>query len=63
VGQLIKGGGFGLVGDLVLGVVGALIGGWLFNVLGISARGLIGALITATVAAVALIAVVRAIKR
>jgi len=49
------GGGSGLVGDLVIGVIGALIGGWLFGVLGISASGLIGSLTTATIAAVVLL--------
>jgi uncharacterized membrane protein YeaQ/YmgE (transglycosylase-associated protein family) len=38
-GQIMKGSGFGLVGDLILGVVGAFIGGWLFSLLGLSARG------------------------
>ena len=36
-GTLMKGGGFGLVGDLVVGVIGAVFGGWLFGQLGISA--------------------------
>jgi uncharacterized membrane protein YeaQ/YmgE (transglycosylase-associated protein family) len=59
----MRGGGFGLVGDLVVGVVGAFVGGWLFNVLGISAGGIIGSLITAFVGAVALLYVIRLIKR
>ena len=42
-GQIMKGGGFGLVGDLVVGVIGALLGGWLFGLAGIGAGGLIGA--------------------
>jgi uncharacterized membrane protein YeaQ/YmgE (transglycosylase-associated protein family) len=62
-GQLMKGGGFGLVGDPIVGVIGALLGGWLFGVLGISAGGLIGSLITATVGAVVLIFLLRLIKR
>ena len=62
-GQLMGGGGFGLLGDLILGVIGALIGGYLFGLLGISAGGLIGALITATVGAMVLIALRRFIKR
>ena len=53
----------GLIGDLIIGVIGAFIGGWLFGVLGISAGGLIGSLITATVGAVVLIFLLRAIKR
>ncbi len=61
-GQIMKGGGFGLVGDLVVGVIGALIGGFLFGVLGISAGGLLGSLITATVGAVVLIWLLRLVK-
>jgi uncharacterized membrane protein YeaQ/YmgE (transglycosylase-associated protein family) len=62
-GQVMKGGGYGIVGDLIIGVIGALLGGFLFRLLGISAGGLIGSLITATVGAIALIALLRAIKR
>ncbi len=62
-GQVMKGGGFGLVGDLIVGVIGALLGGFLFGLLGISAAGLLGRLVTATVGAVVLIALLRAIKR
>ena len=62
-GQFVKGGGFGLVGDLVVGVIGALLGGFLFQLLGITAGGLLGALATATVGAVVLLVVVRALKR
>lgn len=62
-GHLMKGGGFGVVGDIVVGVIGAILGGFLFGLLGLSATGLLGSLITATVGAVALIAILRAIKR
>ena len=48
----MKGGGFGIVGDVVLGVVGALLGGFLFSLLGVWAGGgLIGSLIVATIGA------------
>ena len=62
-GQVMKGGGFGVVGDMIVGVIGALLGGWLFGMLGISAGGLIGSLITAFVGAVILIFLLRMIKR
>ena len=63
-GQLMKGGGFGVVGDIVVGIVGALIGGLLFSSLGISAGGgLLGAIIVATIGAVVLIVLLRLIKR
>ncbi|PZO30117.1 MAG: GlsB/YeaQ/YmgE family stress response membrane protein, partial [Betaproteobacteria bacterium] len=35
-GKLVRGGGFGLIGDLVVGVIGAFVGGFLFNSLGVS---------------------------
>src|SRR5215469_18765925 len=38
-GQIMRGGGFGLVGNIVVGVIGALIGGWLFGLLGIAVGG------------------------
>jgi uncharacterized membrane protein YeaQ/YmgE (transglycosylase-associated protein family) len=62
-GQLMKGGGYGLIGDLVIGVIGAFLGGWVFGMLGIVAGGLIGNLITATIGAVLLLFLVRLIKR
>jgi uncharacterized membrane protein YeaQ/YmgE (transglycosylase-associated protein family) len=62
-GQVMKGGGFGVIGDMIVGVIGAFLGGWLFGMLGISAGGLIGSLITAFVGAVILIFLLRMIKR
>jgi uncharacterized membrane protein YeaQ/YmgE (transglycosylase-associated protein family) len=62
-GQLMKGGGFGLVGDLIVGVIGALLGGWVFSMLGIAAWGLLGQLIVATAGAVLLLFLIRLIKR
>jgi len=62
-GHLMKGGGYGLIGDLVLGVIGAVIGGWLFGALGMHAGGLIGSLVTATVGAVVLVFLIRLIKK
>lgn len=61
-GQIMKSPGT-LVSDLIVGVIGALLGGALFGMLGISAGGLIGALVTATVGAIALLAILRAIRR
>jgi uncharacterized membrane protein YeaQ/YmgE (transglycosylase-associated protein family) len=63
-GTLVKGGGFGLVGDLIVGVVGAFIGGFLFSTFGVSAGGgLIGSIVVATIGAVVLLFLVRLIKR
>jgi len=63
-GQLMKGGGFGIVGDIVVGVIGALLGGFLFSTFGVSAGGgLIGSLIVATIGACVLLFLLRLIKR
>ena len=62
-GQIMKGGGFGLVGDLIVGVIGALVGGFLFGLFGLSADGRLGSLVTSTVGAIALIALLRVINR
>lgn len=63
-GKVMRGGGFGLVGDMIVGVIGALLGGWLFGKMGIGAGGgLIGAIITAFVGAVILLLLLRLIKR
>lgn len=62
--QLVRGGGFGLVGDLVVGVIGAFIAGYLFPRLGISlGSGIIGEIIAATIGAVILLFILRAVKR
>jgi uncharacterized membrane protein YeaQ/YmgE (transglycosylase-associated protein family) len=62
-GKIMKGGGFGLIGDLIVGVIGALLGGFLFGLLGITAAGLLGSLITATIGAIVLILLLRLIPR
>ena len=62
-GKLMKGSGFGLVGDLVVGVIGAFVGGWLFGVLGITAGGTLGRLVTAVVGALVLLYLVRLFKK
>jgi uncharacterized membrane protein YeaQ/YmgE (transglycosylase-associated protein family) len=61
--QIMKGGGSGLVTDLIVGVIGSMVGGFLFGLLGLSADGAIGSLVTATVGAIVLIASLRAINR
>jgi uncharacterized membrane protein YeaQ/YmgE (transglycosylase-associated protein family) len=62
-GVLVKGGGFGVLGDLVVGVIGAFLGGWLFSTLGASVGGgLLGSLMVATIGAVVLLFSVRLVK-
>jgi len=62
-GRIMKGGGYGVVMDIVLGIVGAVVGGWLLGLLGVQAGGLIGTIIVAIIGAVVLIWLSRMIKR
>ena len=63
-GKLVRGGGFGLIGNIVIGIVGAVAGGWLSGVLGISiGSGFIASVVTAAIGAVILLVIVSAIKR
>jgi uncharacterized membrane protein YeaQ/YmgE (transglycosylase-associated protein family) len=62
-GKIMKGSGYGLVGDLVVGVVGAFVGVWLFGLLGISAGGILGLLVASVVGALLLLFVVRLVRR
>lgn len=54
---------YGLIGDIILGVLGAIAGGWLLGLLGLGASGLIGSFVTAFIGAVVLIWIVRKIKK
>lgn len=58
-GKVMKGNSFGLLGNLIVGVIGALIGGFLFGQLGVSTNGLFGELLSATVGAIILLWILR----
>jgi uncharacterized membrane protein YeaQ/YmgE (transglycosylase-associated protein family) len=62
-GKIMKGGGYGVVVDIILGIVGAVVGGWLLRALGIQAGGLIGTIIVAIIGAVFLIWLTRLLKK
>jgi uncharacterized membrane protein YeaQ/YmgE (transglycosylase-associated protein family) len=63
-GLVMKGGGYGIIVDLLLGIVGGWLGGWLFGRLGIwPAGGMIGSIIVAFVGAVILVGITRILKR
>ncbi len=63
-GLIVKGGGFGLVGNIVVGIIGAVLAGWLLPRLGFAlGGGLVGAVVHATIGAVILLLVVRVLKR
>jgi uncharacterized membrane protein YeaQ/YmgE (transglycosylase-associated protein family) len=62
-GRLVQGRGFGLIGNIIVGVIGALVGGYLFSLFGLPAgQGFLGSLITATVGSVAFLLVLNLIK-
>lgn len=62
-GKIMKGGGFGLLGNIIIGIIGAFIGGWVFGLLGITAGGIIGSIVMATIGAVLLLYIVKLIKK
>ncbi len=62
-GKIMKGKGFSILSNIIIGIVGAVIGGYVFGMLGISAGGMIGSLVTATAGAVILLFVVRLFKK
>ncbi|VVE24295.1 membrane protein [Pandoraea eparura] len=62
--SLVVGGGFGILGDMVVGVIGAFVGGWLLRHLGIAlGYGTLGRIITATIGAIVLLALLRLVRR
>jgi uncharacterized membrane protein YeaQ/YmgE (transglycosylase-associated protein family) len=61
-GELVRGKGFGCLGNILLGLIGAVVGGWLFEQLHIAAFGFIGGLAAATVGAVLVVALARALS-
>jgi uncharacterized membrane protein YeaQ/YmgE (transglycosylase-associated protein family) len=63
-GKVMKGGGYGVLVDIILGILGGILGGWLFGMLGIwQGGGVIASLIVAFIGAVILVAITRALKR
>jgi uncharacterized membrane protein YeaQ/YmgE (transglycosylase-associated protein family) len=63
-GKVMKGGGYGIVVDIILGMLGAVLGGWIFGLLGIGiGGGLIGSILVAFVGAVILIWITRLLKK
>ena len=62
-GKIMKGAGFGLVGDLIVGVIGSFIGVWVFGLLGIVSGGILGLLIASVVGALLLLYIIRLAKR
>lgn len=63
-GMVVKGMGFGLIGNIIVGVIGSFIGGWLFAQFGVGiGGGIIGSIIASTVGAIVLLLVIKVIKK
>ena len=62
-GKVMKGGGYGVLMDIILGIAGAILGGWVFGIIGIHAGGLIGSIVVAFIGAVILVWIIRQIKK
>jgi uncharacterized membrane protein YeaQ/YmgE (transglycosylase-associated protein family) len=62
-GVIMKGGGFGVIGNIIVGILGALLGGWVLPKIGITFGGEFGGFITAVIGAVILLFIVRLIKK
>ncbi len=62
-GLLMRGSGFGIIADIIIGLIGAVIGRWLFGALGVVPMGTVGYLLMSVIGAVILVAVAHAISR
>ena len=54
-GKIMKGGGFGILINLLLGIAGGVLGGWLFSLFGLGSKGLIGSLVISVIGAVVIL--------
>ena len=61
-GKIMRGRGYGVLMDLLLGIVGSILGGMVFGLLGLNSSGIVGQLVVATAGAVLLIYIVRRLR-
>ena len=61
-GKIMRGRGYGVLMDLLLGIVGSMLGGAVFGLLGLYSSGIVGQLVVATVGAILLIYIVRRLR-
>jgi uncharacterized membrane protein YeaQ/YmgE (transglycosylase-associated protein family) len=63
--SLVMGGGFGIIGDIIVGILGAFVGAWVFGALGVASPfgGLAGTIFVAFIGAVLLLFLVRLVRR
>ena len=62
-GQVMKGGGYGILVDIILGILGGIVGGWVFGMLGLHAGGMIGSIVVSFIGAVILVWITRLVKK
>lgn len=63
-GLIFKGGGFGILGNMIVGIIGAVLGGWIFDLLDISIGGRwLGPIVTATVGALVLLLAISLVRK
>ncbi|HEV3038240.1 MAG TPA: GlsB/YeaQ/YmgE family stress response membrane protein [Candidatus Angelobacter sp.] len=62
-GKIMKGKGYGVLADILLGIVGGIVGGWVVGILGFGGGGLIWSVLVATLGAVILIWLARVLKK
>ena len=62
-GRIVRGRGFGIISDIVIGIVGAMLGGWMGGVLGFYASSSFGAFLLALIGAVVLVGLTRFVVR
>ena len=62
-GVLVQGRGYGVIADIVIGIIGAMLGGFLFSLVGLTAYGLLGSVVMSVIGAVVFIAIIKAIHR
>ena len=62
-GVIVRGRGFGIIADIVIGIVGAMLGGWMARAIGLSTGSSAGAFLMALVGAVVLVGLTRLVVR
>ena len=62
-GVIVRGRGFGIIADIVIGIIGAMLGGWMAGVIGLSTGSSAGAFLLALVGAVVLVGLTRFVVR
>ncbi|MCC8145254.1 MAG: GlsB/YeaQ/YmgE family stress response membrane protein, partial [Bacteroidales bacterium] len=61
--NIMKGSGFGLLVNIIVGIIGAVLGGWIFSLFGVQETNIIGQLISAVVGSVVLLWIISLFKR